>query len=244
LSRIPWQTTVRGLLEVFGFPTGTAIGLAGATQSGKKADRMASVARLRAALLLFGLFCLLLAHRTQAQAEPPAASERGLFDLSVWTAGATGKENTDSFAEAQILSTGVFFGWVIVADAGSSWRRGGLEYGFNLLPAVVQFTPGHIFGGGFEPIVLRWNSSHHHGRLSPFIELAGGALITNSELPLGDTSAFNFTVRAGGGMAVSTTKHQSFDVACRWSHISNANLGDRNPQFNGLQLSVGYHWFK
>jgi hypothetical protein len=236
---MPWQTTVRGLLEVSGFPTGTAI----ATLSGKKADRMATVARARAALLLFGLFCLLLVHRTQAQTEPPAASERGLFDLSAWTAGATGKENTGSFTEAQILSTGVFFGWVIVADAGSGWRRGGLEYGFNLLPAVVQFAPRHVFGGGFEPIVLRWNSSHH-GRRSPFIELAGGALITNSDLPPGDTSAFNFTVRAGGGMAVSTTKHQSFDVACRWSHISNANLGQRNPQFNGLQLSVGYHWFK
>jgi len=218
--------------------------LAGATESGKKADRMARVARLRTAALASGLFCLLLAHRTQAQTEPPGTSERGQFDLSVWIAGATGEENTDSFAEAQILSTGAFFGWVVVADAGSSWWRGGLEYGFNLLPAVVQFSPGHIFGGGFEPIVLRWNSTHHRGRLSPFIELAGGGLISNENLHPGNTSKFNFMARAGGGIAVSTTKHQSLDVACRWSHISNANLGLRNPEFNGIQLSVGYHWFK
>jgi len=194
--------------------------------------------------LLFGLSFLLLANPGSAQMEPPGAGERRRMDLSIWTAGATGKENTDSFAEAQIWSTGIFLGWVVIANAGSSWRRGGLEYGFNLLPAVVQFQPGHIFGGGFEPIVLRWNFSHHRGRMSPFIELAGGALITNSDLPPGNTSSFNFTVRTGGGIAVSTKKHQSLDVGCRWSHISNANLGVRNPAFNGIQLSVGYHWFK
>ncbi|HXY07417.1 MAG TPA: acyloxyacyl hydrolase [Terriglobales bacterium] len=204
---------------------------------------MTRVARLRAAPLLFGL-SLLLAHRAQAQTDPSRASDRGRLDLSAWIAGATGEENTDSFAEAQVWSTGVFFGWVIVADAGSGWRRGGLEYGFNLLPVVVQSRPGHIFGGGFEPIVLRWNSSHHRGPLAPFIELAGGALISNSNLPPGKTSWFNFTAKAGGGIEVSTKKHQSLDVACRWSHISNANLGVRNPEFNGIQLSVGYHWFK
>src|SRR5262252_5573485 len=83
--------------------------------------------------LLLGLCFLLLGNRASAQAEPP---ERGRLDLSVWTAGATGKENTGSFAEAQVWSTGVFFGWVVIANAGSGWRRGGLEYGFNLLPAV------------------------------------------------------------------------------------------------------------
>jgi hypothetical protein len=34
------------------------------------------------------------------------------------------------------------------------------------------------------------------------------------------------------------------DFACRWSHLSNANLGVRNPEFNGIQMSVGYHWLK
>jgi hypothetical protein len=43
---------------------------------------------------------------------------------------------------------------------------------------------------------------------------------------------------------VSTKEHQSLDVGCRWSHISNANLGVSNPAFNGIQLSIGYHWFK
>jgi len=41
---------------------------------------------------------------------------------------------------------------------------------------------------------------------------------------------------------VSTTRRQSFDIGCRWSHISNANLGIENPEFNGIQVSLGYHF--
>jgi Lipid A 3-O-deacylase (PagL) len=135
-------------------------------------------------------------------------------------------------------------GWVITPDARAGWRRGALEYGFDLIPAFIQARPQHIFGGGFEPVVLRWNFRHHLGRLTPYIELAGGGLFTNSNLPPGNTSSFNFTARGGGGIEVPTQKHQSLDIACRWSHISNANLGVRNPEFNGIQVSIGYRWFK
>jgi hypothetical protein len=33
-------------------------------------------------------------------------------------------------------------------------------------------------------------------------------------------------------------------VGLRWSHISNANLGVINTEFNGIQLSLAYHWYK
>jgi len=199
--------------------------------------------RFRTLPLLCGLF-LLFAPGAQAQSAPPLATERERHDFSLWTAGATGEENTDSFAEAQLWSTGVFLGWVLTPDAGDGWRRGALEYGFSLIPAFVQARPQHIFGGGFEPVVLRWNFRHCLGRLTPYIELAGGGLFTNSNLPPGNTSSFNFTARAGGGIEVPTKKHQSFDIACRWAHISNANLGVRNTEFNGIQVSLGYRWFK
>jgi len=36
--------------------------------------------------------------------------------------------------------------------------------------------------------------------------------------------------------------HPEVDI---WgSHISNANLTDFNPEFNLLQLRLGYHWYK
>ncbi len=166
------------------------------------------------------------------------------WDLSVWVAGETGEENTNSFAEAQIWSAGVFIGWAITGERGSGWRRGNLEYAFDLMPVFETRGNQRIHGGGFDPIILRWNSALHTPRVSPYIELAGGAVITSSNLPPGNTSSFNFTPKGGGGFYVRTRQRQSLDIGVRWSHISNANLGRDNPEFNGVQLSLAYHWFR
>lgn len=166
------------------------------------------------------------------------------LDLGVWAAGETGEENTNSFAEAQIWAAGVFVGWVITDEHGSGWRRGSLEYAFDLMPVFETYGNQRTHGLGFDPVILRWNSSLHTARLSPYIELAGGAVITPSNLPPGNTSSFNFTAKGGGGIYLWTRKYQALDIGFRWSHISNANLGVQNPEFNGLQLSLAYHWFK
>lgn len=176
-------------------------------------------------------------------AQAPEAQPRN-FDFSVWAAGATGEENTNSFAEAQILTAGVFAGIPLTDEIGSGWRRGRAEFGFDFVPLFVQFTPQRVHGIAFDPIILRWNSSLHRGRVRPFIELGGGAVHTNLNFPAGDTSTFNFIARGGGGILMGAGRRQSLELACRWWHISNANLGTRNPEFNGIQVSVGWHWYR
>ena len=129
-------------------------------------------------------------------------------------------------------------------NSATGWRGGNLEYGFNLIPVFATSGNQSVKGGGFEPVVLRWNSASHIGRAVPYIELAGGGVFTTSNLPAGDTSSFNFTAKGGGGVYIFTKERQSLDIGCRWWHISNANLGVRNPEFNGVQVTLGYHWFK
>jgi Lipid A 3-O-deacylase (PagL) len=192
---------------------------------------------------MLGLVMLLVAYSAHAQdstAAPPSAK----WDFSGWVAGETGEENTNSFAESQIFSAGVFFGRVITGEHLNSWRRGRLEYAFDLVPVFESSGNQHVHGYGFDPVILRWNSAMQTARISPYIELAGGGLITNSNLPPGNTSSFNFTPKGGGGIYMRTLPGQSFDIGVRWSHISNANLGVNNPEFNGVQLSLAYHWFK
>jgi hypothetical protein len=186
------------------------------------------------------LFLLIVVRPLYAQSE----ADPRKWDLAVWMAGETGEENTNSFAEAQILTAGVFLGKELTAEVGSGWRRGRLEYGFSVFPLFRQFRAQSIDGGGFEPVILRWNSSLHTSHLAPYIELAGGAVRTNTNFPAGDTSDFNFTARGGGGIQLFTKPRQFVDIGCRWSHISNANLGVRNTEFNGVQVSVGYHWIR
>ena len=198
-----------------------------------------AIARFTSAAL--SLLLALLAYPVYAQADHPDP-QHSSWDFSVWAAGATGEENTNSFSEAQILSAGFVVGKELTSEIGRGWRRGRLQYGFSLIPLFHQFSPQSIYGGGFEPVILRWNSSLRAGRVAPYIELAGGGLRTNTNLPAGNTSDFNFTARGGGGIQLSTIGRQSLDIGVRWYHISNANLGVRNTEFNGIQAIVGYHW--
>lgn len=188
---------------------------------------------------------VLVACSLGAKAQETPASEQGAkWDFGIWISGATGEENTNSFSEAQVWSAGLMAGRKLTGELGSGWRRGTLEYGFNVIPVFSTISGHKLYGGGFDPIVLRWNSSAHAGRTSPYIELAGGGLFTNGNLPAGDTSGFNFTAKAGGGVHIYTDRQRSLDLGCQWLHISNANLGTRNPEFNGIQLSLGYHWYR
>jgi hypothetical protein len=210
---------------------------------GKTLPWKISSGKLRAAGGALFLFLVIFARTAPAQTTNESALSHA-WDFGVWVAGETGEEVLNDFTEAQILTAGISVGKVLTGEKGKSWRRGTFEYGMTVFPLFRQFRPQPIYGGGFEPMVLRWNSSVRAGRVSPFIELAGGAVWTNTNLPAGDTSDFNFTARGGGGIRIFSRQRQWTEIGCRWSHISNANLGNKNTEFNGLQVSVGYHWAK
>ena len=196
--------------------------------------------RLRA----LGFLCLALAVLTasaRTQRLPEVSTRK--WDFSVWAAGATGEENTDSLSEAQVLTAGVFVG-LATHEIGKGWLHGRFEYGADFIPLFVQFAPQRIAGIAFDPIILRWNLSLHRGRVSPFVELGGGAVHTHVNFPVGDSSTFNFIARGGGGILIATRQGQALELACRWWHISNADLGTQNPEFNGIQVSLGWHWYK
>src|SRR5262249_51889053 len=161
-----------------------------------------------------------------------------------WIAAATGEEHTNSFLEAQTWSAGFFVGHAITAEMGSGWRRGWLQYGFEVTPFFAQTRPDHVYGGGFAPVIFRWDSALKLKHARPYCELGGGALRTTANPPSGDTSNFNFTVRGGGGIYIPASGRKSLDLGLRWTHISNANLGTRNPEFNGIEIRLGYHWLR
>jgi Lipid A 3-O-deacylase (PagL) len=139
------------------------------------------------------------------------------------------------------LSAGILVGRILTPEVGRRWWRGQLEYGFEVVPVVMQSRPQLVYGGGFEPVVLRWNSPWTIRGMQPYTELAGGGLRTTANLPSGDTSVFNFIAKGGGGLYIPVAKDHLMDFGLRWSHISNANLGRRNPEFNGIETRIAYH---
>jgi len=191
------------------------------------------------------LLLLFSACVSAAQDNAFPAWQKGTWDISPWIAGATGEETTNSFTQTQLWSVGVFFGRVMTGEFGRGWRRASLELGFDVIPVFVQTGNQTVYGGGFDPLILRFTSGHRFGRVVPYIELGGGGVATTSNFPPGsNTSNFNFTAHGGGGIHIITKSRQSLDIACKWFHVSNANLASFNPEFNGIQVSLGYHFFK
>lgn len=166
------------------------------------------------------------------------------WDLAVSASISTGEEHLNSLSEAQILKAGIFVGKTIINEMGTRWWRGSLEYGFCVTPIVLALRPQTLYGVGFEPVIVRFNSLAHVGPVVPYLELAGGGLKTSENLPSGDTSSFNFTVKGGGGVYLRGNDRHALELGLSWSHISNANLGRRNPEFNGVEMRLAYHWFR
>jgi len=191
-----------------------------------------------------GLLLLLASTFAPAQEVQVFLPSNATWDIGIWAAGATGEENTNSFAEAQIVTAGFSLGHSLTGEIGGGWRRGSLEYVLDVSPLFHTYGNQRTRGTAFDPVILRWNSSLHNGRMAPYLELGGGAVATPVNLPPGNTSSFNFMARGGAGVHLFTRNKQALDLGFGWWHISNANLGARNPEFNGIQLTVGYHWFK
>jgi hypothetical protein len=195
-------------------------------------------------LKLSGCLAAFMLCASAALSQSPGLDQKGKWDLSVWTGAETGEETTNSFAQAQIWLAGVAVGRNLIDLGGRGWRSGSFEYGFDFVPLFETYGNQRTHGVGIDPVILRWNSALHTTHLAPYIELSGGAVITPVNLPPGRTSSFNFTAKGGGGIYLLSRSHQAFDVGLHWSHISNANLGADNTEFNGILLTLAYHWYR
>jgi lipid A 3-O-deacylase len=56
---------------------------------------------------------------------------------------------------------------------------------------------------------------------------------------------FNFTAQLGGGVQLFTSSRRAaLDLGYKYHHISNANLGNRNPGMDSHMLFIGVSLFR
>jgi hypothetical protein len=72
------------------------------------------------------------------------------WDVSIWAAGATGEENTNSFTEAQISSPGILIGKMGTAEIGSGWRSAT----WNLQPIFSQLFCNWLLNAFTESVLI------------------------------------------------------------------------------------------
>jgi len=163
------------------------------------------------------------------------------WESGVYAGGGTGLGSSDT---TQFFVVGIHAGKVLTGNHFPGYLHGNFEFGGEIIPMYEVFTINseNVYGISVKPIILRWNLVHWN-KVAPFMQLAGGFLISQHELPPGNTSAFNFTPQGGFGFNMFTKPGQAVKTEFIFGHISNANLGIRNPGFNSLFLfEIGYEW--
>jgi hypothetical protein len=127
-------------------------------------------------------------------------------------------------------------------NVARSWKwNSGLEvqFGITLMDARGKIEKAYYFspsgrsdavGVSFGPTFC-W-TPFECCRLSPFIIITPHLLMAYPAFPRDGTS-INFFGREGYGIALSLTHNYSIEVAQRWGHVSNADLGEGNPGWDG-----------
>jgi lipid A 3-O-deacylase len=165
--------------------------------------------------------------------------EDGGREVQVWTGG--GPSVPGGTSDTSVWNVGVRYGWILTRPHGPGFLKGRFEYAVDLVPVFTVFQRYNTaYGAGFNPLGLKWDFAAR-GRIEPYLELGGGTLFTNHQVPIG-TSAVNFTPSAALGMHVLDDKY-AFSVELRYLHISNAGLSSPNPGINTLEVRVGWGKF-
>jgi len=172
---------------------------------------------------------------TAALCAAQAAPEQGGNEVEIWAGGGHsvpgGTKNTGAF------NAGLRYGWILTGPHLSGFLRGSFEYALDAVPMFLVFQPANTaYGVGFDPLGLKWNFKRR-GRLSPFLELTGGVLFTDHNVPT-YTNTVNFMDQAALGTHILGNKY-NVSLELRYMHISNAGLGNLNPGINTVQVRLG-----
>ncbi len=178
--------------------------------------------------------------QSNAPAEQQIAAEgpvKGSNEFAIWSGGGPsingGEHGIGSW------NAGLRYGRVLTGLHGPSVLRGRFAYTFDIIPVFWVFQPGGTaYGGGFDPLGLKWEFSPRR-RIQPYANLTGGVIFTNRQTPPG-ISRVNFIPSAALGMSFLHGRN-TWSGEVRFLHISDAGLTSVNPGINTLQvrLSLG-----
>jgi hypothetical protein len=172
---------------------------------------------------------------TFAQTGQEPGPEQGGHEVELWTGG--GHSVAGGRGDIGAFNAGLRYGWILTGPHLPGFLRGRFEYAVDAVPVFFVFQPtGTAYGAGFDPFGLKWNFERR-GRFSPYLELTGGVLFTNQNVPA-DTNTVNFMDQAALGTHILGAKY-NWSLELRYMHISNAGLGNLNPGVNTVQVRLG-----
>jgi len=171
----------------------------------------------------------------QAQAGP----EAGGHEVQIWTGG--GHATSGVTSDTGVWNVGLRYGWILTDPHGPGFLRGRFEYAVDAVPMFVVWQKTNTaYGAGLNPFALKWNFAGN-AKVTPYAELGGGTLFTNTKVPEG-TSRVNFT--SGGALGMHFLQRRfNWSAEVRYMHISNAGISSSNPGINTIQFRIGFGRF-
>ena len=189
------------------------------------------------------MLAIVLTSRCSGQNFVTATEVKGTEDLEIWAGGVAAQHGGTTTFNTEVWTAGVRLGRVLTAPHGPGWLHGSLQWSLNVIPLFIVSNLQTAYGAELDPIAFRWNF-RHQGWSRPYVEMAGGVVFTNVNIPRGDTSNFNVVPKIGFGWQIFRRAERSIDMGIYAWHLSNAWTAPRNPSVNGIQITAGYHWFK
>lgn len=193
---------------------------------------------------MFALLSL-TARAALAQSTTPDVGDQGPergHEWEIWTGAGGDPIGTPKVTLGNGLWTaGARYGWILTDAHGPGVLRGRFEYAVDAVPLLVVFQPGGAaYGIGVNPWIMKWNFVTR-GRVSPYIEIGGGAVFTTRQVPLG-ANKFNFSPTGAIGVNLLRGKYH-WSVEFRYLHISDAQITAFNPGTDTFGFRVGFGKF-
>jgi hypothetical protein len=96
---------------------------------------------------------------------------------------------------------------------------------------------------GLSPVGFRV-SFLPHARIQPDLTLLGGFAVSPRDIPVFDSSAFNFTFSFGTGIEFFQRPHHATRIEYRIQHLSNKDIGFTNPGIDSQMIQASFVWGK
>jgi len=193
-------------------------------------------------IVRLAFFCCLACAPLLAQdstASPVDALRHAGWNKGVFVGGGT---SVDSSPSGQNFLLGVRIGRVLTRELGGNPLRGSFEMAVDIIPLDEYWIHGAQYAGAINPFIVKWNFTAPR-TVAPYAAIVGGVLFSSHNLPPGDTSQVNFTSGMEIGAQMFHNNKNSWNLAIKAYHLSNASLGNKNPGINAnLQVMLGYTW--
>ncbi len=179
---------------------------------------------------------------------------RGTNEVSVWGGfSPNSPRNIGVTGDRKLFTLNLQYDRVLFTTGDVAWKYMGEVVPVALitqhpetlrLPSGGTLTLGSnktVYGAGITPLGAQCNFLRTR-KVQPFLSANGGLLYFTDQVPVVNSSQFNFTFSFGAGVQIFRGNRNALTLGYRYHHISNDETAPRNPGVDSNLFYVGYSW--